>query len=318
MYQSSCLEQPRTIGYTRQPHPDPAPQEVRIRVQGCGLCGSNLSVWQGKPWFTYPLSPGQPGHEGWGIVDKIGSGTFGVQEGERVAFLGQRSFAELECVDHRMTVPIPRELDDMPFPGEALACAMNVFRRCGIASGDWTAVVGTGFLGCLLVQLASHAGARVIALSGRPSALESARVAGASHLLPMDRPEEVLEEVTRLTGGEGCAKVIECTGFQRPLDLASKLTAVRGRLIIAGYHQDGPRSVDLQQWNWKGLDVINAHERDPAIYLKGLEEAIEAVSSRRLNPLPFYSHRYDLGDLQSAFQAMEKREDGFLKAVIFS
>jgi len=54
--------------------------------------------------------------------------------------------------------------------------------------------------------------------------------------------------------------VIEAAGQQWPLDLATELTRERGRLIIAGYHQDGPRQINMQLWNWRGLDVINAHE----------------------------------------------------------
>lgn len=59
-----------------------------------------------------------------------------------------------------------------------------------------------------------------------------------------------------------------------------------GRLIIAGYHQDGPRQVDMQQWNWRGLDVINAHERDPAVAARGLREAMSAVDSGSIAPFP--------------------------------
>src|SRR4051812_16725883 len=54
------------------PRPEPGPGEVRIRIEGCGVCGSNLPVWEGRPWFGYPLESGAPGHEGWGVVDAIG------------------------------------------------------------------------------------------------------------------------------------------------------------------------------------------------------------------------------------------------------
>jgi hypothetical protein len=43
----------------------------------------------------------------------------------------------------------------------------------------------------------------------------------------------------------------------------AELTARGAGSIVAGYHQDGPRQVNMQLWNWRGLDVINAHERDP-------------------------------------------------------
>ena len=63
----------------------------------------------------------------------------------------------------------------------------------------------------------------------------------------------------------------------RPLSanwkLAGDVTGVRGRLVIAGFHQDGPRTVDLQLWNWRGIDVVNAHERAPAVALDGIRQA---------------------------------------------
>ena len=80
--------------------------------------------------------------------------------------------------------------------------------------------------------------------------------------------------MNELTDDRGCDVAIEAVGAQWPLDLAAELTAVRGRLVIAGYHQDGPRQVSMQSWNWKGLDVINAHERDPQVYVAGMEEAV--------------------------------------------
>ena len=47
--------------------------------------------------------------------------------------------------------------------------------------------------------------------------------------------------------------------------------------VVAGYHQDGPRKVNMQLWNWRGIDVVNAHERDPKTYIQGIREAVDAV-----------------------------------------
>jgi predicted dehydrogenase len=167
-------------------------------------------------------------------------------------------------------VPLPPALDGRPFPGEPLGCAFNIFRRSEIRAGQTVAVVGVGFLGALLVRLAADAGARVIAVSRRPFSLEVAREMGADETVPMDDHRGVIERVKALTGGELCDRVVEAVGKQWPLDLAGELTRERGRLVIAGYHQDGPRQVNMQLWNWRGLDVVNAHERDPAVYVRGM------------------------------------------------
>jgi threonine dehydrogenase-like Zn-dependent dehydrogenase len=139
---------------------------------------------------------------------------------------------------------------------------------------------------------------------------------GATETIPLQDHQGIIEAVKGLTGGAGCERVIEATGHAWPLDLAGELTRERGRLIIAGYHQDGPRQVNMQLWNWRGLDVINAHERDPRIYISGMEEAARAVASGELDPGPLYTHRLKFGELPGAFEAMGERGGEFMKAVV--
>ena len=297
----------RQIAVARVPVPQPSANEVRIAVEGCGVCASSLPVWQGRSWFSYPAAPGSPGHEGWGIVDAVGDGVTDVEPGQRVAFLSNNAFAELDVAPADGLVVLPPSLDGRSFPGEAIACAMNAFRRSGITAGESVAVIGIGFLGAILVRLAADAGARVIAISRREFALDLARGLGAEATIALD-------DETRL-GQLTCDCVIEATGLQMPLDLAGKIVRERGRLIVAGYHQDGHRTVDMQLWNWKGLDVINAHERERGAYVRGMREAVDAVASGRLQLDALFTP-YPLRRIEDAFQALEERPAGFLKAVV--
>jgi threonine dehydrogenase-like Zn-dependent dehydrogenase len=296
--------------------PEPGPGEVRIRLEGCGVCASNLEPWAGQEWLTYPGEPGGLGHEGWGTIDAIGDGVEGFRLGERVAALSYRSFAEYDLASAEAVVKLPAQLDGNPFPGEPLGCAFNIFRRSEVRAGQTVAIVGIGFLGAVLTKLAGDAGARVIAISRRPESLELARHYGAAETVPMDDHWAIIEQVKALTGGESCDRAIECVGKQWPLDLAGELVGFGGRLVIAGYHQDGPRQVNMQMWNWKGLDVINAHERDPGTQMRGLREAIEAVASGRLDPEPLYTHRYPLDRLGDALDATRDKPRGFVKALV--
>jgi threonine dehydrogenase-like Zn-dependent dehydrogenase len=297
---------------------EPGPGQVRLRLEGCGVCGSNLPVWQGREWFDYPLPAGAPGHEGWGTIDAVGPGVADWQPGDRVAALSEHAFAEFDIADATSLVAIPRELGDVPLPGEPLGCAMNVFRRSGIEAGQDVAIIGIGFLGALLTQLASRAGARVIAVSRRPFALEVARACGAADAIEMDEHARIIDRVRDLTDGRLCDRVIEAVGLQWPLDLAGELARERGRVVIAGFHQDGPRQVDMFLWNWRGLDVVNAHERDPCAYVQGMREAIDAVQTGALDPVALYTHTFALDQLADAMDAMERRPDGFLKALVLT
>jgi threonine dehydrogenase-like Zn-dependent dehydrogenase len=85
---------------------------------------------------------------------------------------------------------------------------------------------------------------------------------------------------------------------------------------VAGYHQDGPRNVNMQLWNWRGLDVINAHERDPKVYREGMREVVNAVASGRIDTSSLYTHTFPLDRLDQALDATRDRPDGFLKALV--
>ncbi|MHB0858849.1 MAG: MDR/zinc-dependent alcohol dehydrogenase-like family protein [Anaerolineae bacterium] len=296
--------------------PEPGPQQVRIRLEGCGVCASNLPPWEGQPWFHYPMEPGQLGHECWGHIDVLGAEVQELKVGDRVTALSGHAYAEYDLAPADSVVVLPEALAGCPFPGEPLGCAMNIHARSGIANGKTVAIIGIGFLGALLTRLASREGARVLALSRRPWALEVARAMGASETIVMDDHWRIIDQVRELTDGAFCDQVIEATGKQWPLDLAAELTRERGRLIVAGYHQDGPRQVNMQLWNWRGLDVINAHERDPRIYVAGIRAAIDAVMRGDLDPWPLYTHRFTLDNLGQALNMTRDRPDGFLKALI--
>jgi threonine dehydrogenase-like Zn-dependent dehydrogenase len=295
--------------------PEPAAGEVRIALQGSGVCASSLPVWEGRPWFAYPLDPGAPGHEGWGIVDAVGANVTGLGTGDRVACLSYRAFATHDVAPAEHVVPLEEIREDVPFPGEAFACAMNVARAARISLGARVAVLGIGFLGAVIVRLASQAGASVVAISRRQWALDLARGLGASETIPLDEHSRVVERA-RGAGGSGVDIAIEATGAQWPLDLAADITREEGRLVIAGYHQDGPRQVNLQLWNWRAFEIVNAHWRDPRAYIRGMQDAVAAVRDCVLDPERFITHVLPLDKLGDAMELLRERPDGFLKAVV--
>jgi NADPH:quinone reductase len=274
---SAVLQAPRAVRLEAVAPPQPATGEVLVEIEGCGVCASSLPVWEGRPWFDYPLPPGAPGHEAWGRT----------ADGARVSFLTQQGFAPAAAVDARTLVPLPRELDGLPFPGEALGSAVNVFARAGVLAGERVAIVGMGFIGSALAQLCEAAGAEVV---------------------PLRRGAE--------PRGLACERAIETGGVQATLDLASAVVAERGRLVIAGFHQDGPRNVNMFLWNWRGLDVVNAHERDSRVYVDGIRRAVDAMANGTIDPSPLFTHRYALDEVDAAFAATRDRPDGFIKALV--
>lgn len=313
---AAVLIGPRSFNIEEVPLPQPRAGEVRIRLEGCGVCASNLTPWHGPEWMEFPTKPGGLGHEAWGIVDALGDGVTGVAVGDRVAALSGKAYAEYDLAKADEVVKLPDSLSAVAIPGEPFGCGMNIFRRSDIKPGHTVAVVGVGFLGAIIVRLASQAGARVIAISRRQESLDLATRMGAAETVPMQDHWQIIERVKELTGGRFCDRVVEAVGKQWPLDLAAELTAEGGRLVIAGYHQDGPRQVNMQLWNWRGFDVANAHERDHQVALRGMREAVAAIESGLIDPALFITHRYPLDQLNEAMQATEDRPGNFVKAVV--
>jgi threonine dehydrogenase-like Zn-dependent dehydrogenase len=314
--QACVIAAPGQAALQDTPRPDPGPGEVLLQLEGCGVCASSIPMWEGRSWFEYPQAPGAPGHEGWGRISAVGEGVTALAVGDRVAALSYRAHAEYDIARADAVVRLPESLARRAVPGEPLGCTVNIFRRSDIRAGHTVAIVGIGFLGALLTQLAVDAGARVIAISRRPFSLAFARRCGAHETVLMDDHWRVIEQVKALTGGRWCERVIEATGLEWPLQLAGELTAERGRLVIAGYHQDGMRQVNLQLWNWRGLDVINAHERDPQVYVEGMRAAVDLMARGVLDPEPLYTHRLPLDRLGDALELTRTRPDGFMKALV--
>ena len=311
---AAVLEGPQRFSVADVPVPAPGPGEVLIRLEGCGVCASNVEPWEGQPWSTWPGAPGGMGHEGWGRIVAVGDGVEGVSIGDRVTALTERSYAEYDVAPAAMVVPLPASLDGMPVPGEPVACAMNIFARSDIHAGQTVVIVGIGFLGAILTRLATDAGARVVAVSRRAETLDLARQMGAAETITMDDHWRIIEDVRRLTDSRMAERVIECVGKQWPLDLAGELVAEGGRLVIAGYHQDGPRQVNMQMWNWKGIDIASAHERDAGVRVRGLRAAVEALASGKLDLSPLLTGTYALDQLGEALATTRDKPGSFVKA----
>jgi len=313
-----CITAPGKTEIKHIAIPEPKEGEVRIKLEGSGVCASNIPVWQGRDWFDYPVPAGNPGHEGWGTVDALGQGVSNLKIGDRVACLSYNAYAAYDIAKADDVVVLPEFLNEKPFPGEPLGCAMNIFNRSDIQKGQTVAIVGAGFLGLLLIQLAKDAGAKVIAVSQREASLKAAGDAGADRCILMDDHYAIIEKVKKDTQGRFCERVIEATGKEWPLNLSIELTAERGKLIVAGFHQDGMRQVNMQLLNWRGIDMINAHERDSSHYIKGIRDAIDAIKAGRMNPFPFFTHSFPMDQAANALQMLQERPDGFIKALLIN
>ncbi|REE86180.1 threonine dehydrogenase-like Zn-dependent dehydrogenase [Paenibacillus taihuensis] len=295
--------------------PEPGPGELLVEVKACGLCSSELGMWVDPNFKTD--DPIFFGHEVSGNVVAAGAGVSKFAVGDRVTIFTDRGgYAEFVTVPEDWAIKLA---DHVPYDwalGEPIGCAMNGTSRSGIEVGDTVVLIGIGFMGGLIQQGARLKGAsRIIAVDTRPESFELAQKLGADHVIDA-REGNAIQRILELTGGEGADVVIEATGKQGALDMATEAVRIRGRLVIFGYHQGGKRTIDVQAWNWKGLDVINAHERDPQAYLKGIRTGMKLLEAGQLDIAPLLSHYFELKDINHAFLLAKSKPDGFLKAVI--
>jgi threonine dehydrogenase-like Zn-dependent dehydrogenase len=231
-----------------------------------------------------------------------------VETGQTVTGLVWNGLADYAVARPEHLVTLGPPFDRTPLLGEPLACAMNVVRRAAIRPGERVALVGFGYLAALVVQLLPAHTAGWIALARREESRALALRLGAEAAYDFAAVPASL--------WDSLPVVIEAAGVQSTLDYATWLTGYGGRLVIAGYHADGPRTVNLQSWNWKGIDVINAHERQPQVSLDALRAALGVVEERRLALDWLLSHHFGLADAAAAFEATATHANGFIKAVV--
>lgn len=272
------------------PLPEPGEGEVRVRVAACGICASDLHMFDGTlPTRTPP--PVTPGHEASGFVDAIGPGVGGWLPGDRVAiFAGKRCGTCSRClagesvercalpltmgIDYdgawaeQVVVPaagLVRVPDEVPMDVAAILCDAvgtpynAVLDTGGLRAGERVAVFGVGGLGTHAVLLARMAGASFIAaVDPNPSARERALRAGADIAIdPGDGPPA--KAIKAATGGEGVDLALDMVGANAVLKQAVASLAMDGRAVIVGVSgeriQLGP-SVTFAVFRTKLLSVM--------------------------------------------------------------
>lgn len=310
----AVLTGPRRFAIEELPVPEIGPDEVLLRVAACGVCASELDIYQGAA--GHASYPWRPGHEVSGVVERAGERVAAPAPGDPVAvFVTTAGYGEYVAVPAAHCFPagdVPLELA----LGEPLACAVNAVELAGIALADDVVVVGAGFMGQLAIRLAGLRGPRrLIVADTRDDALALAASAGATATVNPAR-EPLAETVLELTDGAGADVTIEFTGTQGALEVIGACTRMSGTLVIAGYHQGPPRQVPLADWNWNAFRIANAHFRDVTTILRGLRAGMRLVSSGRLSLEGLVTHRFPLTSIDEAFRTAIEKPEGFVKATV--
>ncbi|MFI7154732.1 alcohol dehydrogenase AdhP [Nonomuraea sp. NPDC050022] len=266
------------------PVPEPEPFQVLVRIEASGLCHTDIHAAHGD-WPVKPSLPFIPGHEGVGVIEKVGSAVTDRAVGERVAlpWLGYACGTCEYCVSGRETlcesqqntgyalngghaehavahaayvVPVP----DGVISAEAapLTCAgvttYKAVKVSGLRPSERAAIFGIGGLGHLALQYARIFGGRTIAVDVTEDKLQLARDLGAAHTVNAAATDPVAE--IQALGGADVAIVLAAS--PRVLEQAHASLRRGGRLVLVSLPKDNAMSLPIFQTVLGGISVIGS------------------------------------------------------------
>lgn len=264
--------------------PAPGPGQVLVQVETSGLCHTDIHAAAGD-WPVKPSAPFIPGHEGVGIVTRLGAGVTRLQEGDRVAvpWLGwacgaceacasgwetlcpearytgytvNGGFAEYVVADAAFVGVVPPQID--PLDAAPLTCAgvttYKAVKVSGARSSDLVAIFGVGGLGHLALQYAQIAGATVAAVDLVDAKLDVAKRLGAEYTFNT-RTQDVPAEIQAL-GGANCAIALAASPAACEQALAS--LARNGTLVLVGLPKDNIMRLPIFETVLRGIKVVGS------------------------------------------------------------
>ena len=310
----ALLKAPYTFDIVDEPVPQTRPDEVLVRVAACGVCTSELDMWEGKSGKE--IFPRFPGHEVSGVIEQVGAKVSGLEPGEPVGlWVTSRGYAEYVAAKAEYCFPVGNVPLDTALI-EPLMCAVNTIELANVSLGDDVVIIGAGFMGNLVQMLAALQGPRhLIVADTRQDALERAKRLGATHIVNVGQ-ESLTEVVKELTGGQGADVSFEVTGVQAPLQMLGEVTRMSGKAVVVGSHQGGRREIALAHWNWMAFQIINAHFREVSTILRGMRIGVRLLTAGRLSLAELVTHRFSLPEINQAFRTAHENPAGFVKSTV--
>lgn len=332
------------------PNPDPGPGAVRVKVDVCGICGSDLHEYREGP-FLIPSRPhpltgreGAPvvlGHEFTAKVDVLGEGVKGFQTGDRVTvnaliycgecsycrkgqynmcmklgsvgFAADGAFAQYTVVPEYALHRLPDTVsDDAGAFVEPLAVAIRAVKRGRLRLGQSAAVIGAGPIGLLVMQVCKAAGAsHVFVVEPMAERRDLALKLGATSVIDPVQADPG-KTVAAMTGGLRADVAYDCVGTQGSFNTAVKATGRRAVICVAGLALKPVAVPFLQLWG---------HEKE-ITFITGYEDefpaAISLLADARVNVTDLITGRIKLENLvEEGFNALMNEPEKHVKVLVY-
>ncbi len=325
------------------PDPRPGPREVLVEVRACGICGSDVHGMDGSTGRRIP--PIVMGHEAAGVIAALGPGVSGLAAGDRVTFdsmvwcgecsfcrrgavnlcerrqvLGvscpefQRpgAFAQLVAVPQHIVYRLPEGLAfEHAAMTEPLSVAVHAVSLSRVALNDSAAVIGTGVIGLLVVEVLRAAGCgRIIAVDLDEQRLELAARLGASETFSPAEVDDVAAEIQRRTGGRGVDLAVEAVGLAQTVSAAVHTVRKGGRVVLVG-NLSPQAELPLQA-------VVTRELRLQGSCASAGEypACLEMIAGGTIQVEPLISAVAPLEEGPSWFERLRAGKDGLLKVIL--
>ena len=323
------------------PMPKMGPDDVLIKVQSVGVCGSDLHYYRSGAIGDFKVEfPFVLGHEAAGIVEDVGENVTTLKKGERVCMEPGVPCMKCEeclsghynlCKDVRFWATPPYDgvlseyvahpaaftfkiPDNMSFTEgalvEPLAIGLHACNMGGVKLGQTVAIMGAGCIGLVTLLAAKAYGAtRIIVGDVLDKRLDKARELGA--IAVNTKEEDFVAKVMELTEGRGADVCIDCAGFSATVDSCLSCAKPAGVVIIVGLGQDRVDGFNTSIMSTKELTVKSIFR-----YRNLYPTAINAIADGRIDVESIVSHRFTFDDTINAFATCHKDIRNVVKGVI--
>jgi L-iditol 2-dehydrogenase len=336
------LKEYRKFAIEDFPVPTLQPNEVLIRVRACGICGSDVHGMDGSSGRRIP--PIVMGHEAAGVIAEMGSAVTGWSKGDRVTFdstvscgecwycrrgeinlcenrrvLGvscgeyrrHGAFAEFVAVPQRILYRLPDNLSfEQAAMVEAVSVAVHAIERTPLESNAAVAVVGTGMIGLLVVQVLRARGCeKIIAIDLEEAKLKLASRLGATHTIKASEPD-LQEKIRALTSGRGVDAAFEVVGLPATVKTAIESVRKGGSVTLVG-NLKPQAELPLQAVVTRELTLIGT-----CASAGEYPACLDLISSGKVNVTEFISATPPLEEGAAWFERLYAGEKGLMKVLL--
>lgn len=330
------------MGYTERPIPVPNPDEVLVKLEYVGICGSDMHYYETGAIGDYVVQPPFVlGHEPGGVVVEVGSNVKHLRVGDRVALEPGKTcghcefcrqgkynlcpdviffatppvdgvFQEYVAHEAALCFKLPNNVSTLEGALiEPLAVGFHAANQGNAHAGQTAVVLGAGCIGLVsMMALKAEGVSHVYVVDVMQKRLDKAIELGADGIIN-SKNEDAIEAVLRLNNKSGCDLVIETAGMEITTRQAISMAKKGATIVLVGYSKTGEMTLPMSLALDKELTFKTVFR-----YRHIYPMAIDAVSAGKINLKGIVTNIFDFNDIQNAMDKSIADKANIVKAVV--